>query len=96
MSITLNDVEKIAELARLRITDQEKDKFTEQLNIILEYMNKLNEVDTTNVEPLSHPLELYNVFREDKIEDSLPVEKVLENAPAKTKKYFKVPKVIVK
>jgi len=57
MSITLNDVEKIAELARLRITDQEKNKFTEQLNIILEYMNKLNEVDTTNVEPLSHPLE---------------------------------------
>ena len=49
MSITLNDVEKIAELARLRITDQEKNKFTEQLNIILEYINKLNEVDTTNV-----------------------------------------------
>jgi aspartyl-tRNA(Asn)/glutamyl-tRNA(Gln) amidotransferase subunit C len=96
MSISIKDVEKIAELARLNLTPEEKNKFTKQFNIILEYFNKLNELDTSRIEPLSHTLDISNIFREDQVQPSLPVEKVLENAPDKTGNYFKVPKVIEK
>ena len=96
MAVTKKEVEKIAQLAKLKLSEKEKEKFTGQLNIILEYMEKLNELDTTEVEPLSHPLELSNVFREDKVKPSLPVEKALQNAPARSGNYFKVPKVIKK
>ena len=65
MSVSLKDVEKIADLARLYITEEEKEKYTRQLNVILEYMEQLNKVDTSNVEPLSHPFELTNIFRDD-------------------------------
>ncbi len=94
MSVTLKDVEHVAKLARLEFTEEEKKMFTRQLNQILEYMEKLNELDTTNVEPLSHVIELSNVFRQDTVRPSYPVEEVLKNAPAKTEKFFKVPKVI--
>jgi aspartyl-tRNA(Asn)/glutamyl-tRNA(Gln) amidotransferase subunit C len=96
MSVSLKEVEKIAGLARLHITQEEKKKYTEQLNLILDYMEQLNQVDTSDVEPLSHPLELTNVFREDEIRPSLPVDKALKNAPDKSGNYFKVPKVISK
>ena len=96
MAVTIKDVEKIAELARLKLDKVEKEKMTFQLNKILEYMEKLNELDTCNVEPLAHTQELVNVFREDKVKPSLPVEKALENAPERMGNYFKVPKVIVK
>ncbi len=94
MSVTIKDVEHIAALARLEFSEQEKEKFTHQLNDILKYVEKMNELDTSNVEPLSHVIELQNVFREDKVKPSTPTEDVLKNAPAKTEKYFKVPKVI--
>ncbi len=94
MSVTIKDVEHVATLARLEYTDEEKEKFTHQLNDILSYMEKLNELDTTNVEPLSHVIELQNVFREDKQEPSYPQEEMLKNAPSKNEKFFKVPKVI--
>ena len=94
MSVTIKDVEHVAKLARLEFTEEEKKMFTRQLNQILEYMEKLNELDTTNVEPLSHVIDLSNVFREDRVRPSCPVEEVLKNAPAKTEKFFKVPKVI--
>ena len=96
MSVSIKEVEKIAELARLHITENEKEKYTEQLNVILEYMEQLNQVDTSKVEPLSHPFELTNVFRSDEVQPSLPVEEALKNAPDKSGNYFKVPKVISK
>ena len=96
MSVSLKDAEKIADLARLYITEEEKEKYTRQLNVILEYMEQLNKVDTSNVEPLSHPFELTNVFRDDEVQPSLPVDEALKNAPDKSGNYFKVPKVINK
>lgn len=92
--ITKKDVEYVAKLARLKLLEKEKDKFTKQLDQILKYIDKLNELDTEKVKPTSHTLPLKNVFREDKVRKSLKVEKVLENAPEKIKGFFKVPKVI--
>ena len=94
MSVTVNDVEHVAKLARLQFKDAEKEKYTHQLNEILEYMEKLNELDTTNVEPLSQVIELSNVFREDKVKPSSLREEMLKNAPEKNDEFFKVPKVI--
>ncbi len=94
MSITIQDVEQIAKLARLEFTREEKEKLTHQMNQILTYMEKLNEVDTTNVEPLSHVIELNNVFREDVVRPSSSRQEMLQNAPDHTEEFFKVPKVI--
>jgi len=94
VAVTLNDVEHVAALARLSFTDEEKKKLVEQLNEILEHMEQLNELDTGNVDPLSHVIELSNVFRDDERKPSLSREEALRNAPARTEKFFKVPKVI--
>jgi aspartyl-tRNA(Asn)/glutamyl-tRNA(Gln) amidotransferase subunit C len=94
MPVTIKDVEHVAKLARLTFSDEEKEKLTHQLNQILDYIEKLNELDTTTVEPLSHVIDLKNVFREDKARPSIPPEEALKNAPAKTEKFFRVPKVI--
>ena len=94
MAVTKKDVEKIAELARLKFTDEELENFTPQMNEILSYMDKLNELDTENVKPLSHPVEQTNVFREDELKPSISTEDALKNAPAKDDHHFKVPKVI--
>ncbi|HEX9253075.1 MAG TPA: Asp-tRNA(Asn)/Glu-tRNA(Gln) amidotransferase subunit GatC [Ignavibacteriaceae bacterium] len=94
MAVTKNDVEKIVELARLKFSEEELQNFTPQMNEILSYMNKLNELNTENVEPLSHPVEQTNVFREDEMRPSIPTEAALKNAPAKDERHFKVPKVI--
>lgn len=92
--ITKRDVEYVVKLARLKLSEQEKGKFTKQLDQILKYVDKLNELDTEKMKPTSHVLPLKNVFREDKVGKSLEVEKVLENAPEKARGFFKVPKVI--
>ncbi|MGE5398943.1 MAG: Asp-tRNA(Asn)/Glu-tRNA(Gln) amidotransferase subunit GatC [Ignavibacteriales bacterium] len=94
MSVTRKDVEHIAELAKLKFNEAELENFTGQLNQILSYVDKLNELDTENVEPLSYPVETGNVLREDSLMDSLPSEAVLKNAPEATESFFKVPKVI--
>ena len=94
MSVTMKDIEKIAELAKLKFSEQELKDFTPQMNEILNYMEKLNELDTENVKPLSHPIEQTNVFREDKLKPSISTEEALKNAPAKDDNHFKVPKVI--
>ncbi|MBK7498341.1 MAG: Asp-tRNA(Asn)/Glu-tRNA(Gln) amidotransferase subunit GatC [Ignavibacteriales bacterium] len=94
MAVTKKDVEKIAELARLKFTDKELENFTPQMNEILSYMDKLNELDTENVNPLSHPVEQTNVFREDELKPSISTENALKNAPSKDEHHFKVPKVI--
>ncbi|HMN24440.1 MAG: Asp-tRNA(Asn)/Glu-tRNA(Gln) amidotransferase subunit GatC [Ignavibacteriaceae bacterium] len=94
MAVTKNDIEKIAELAQLKFSEAELENFTPQMNEILNYMEKLNELDTENVEPLSHPIEQTNVFREDELKNSITTEEALKNAPAKDEHHFKVPKVI--
>ena len=94
MKITVKDVQYVANLARLELTDEELGNLTKQLDGILTYMNKLNELDTEGIEPLSHVLPLKNVYREDKVTSSLPVEEALKNAPCREGGFFKVPKVI--
>lgn len=94
MSIEIKDVEHVAKLARLELTDEEKDKITGQLNAILKYAEKLNELDTENVEPTSHVAPLVNVMREDKPRPSWPIEEVLKNAPDEEDGQFRVPAVL--
>ena len=94
MSVTKNDVEHIAKLAKLEIKEDEINEFTSQLNQMLEYVDKLNELDTENVKPLSHPVEGENVFREDILKTSIPTYDALKNSASRTEEYFKVPKVI--
>ena len=94
MAITIKDVEHIAKLAKLEFTDAEKEKFTHQLNQILEYVEQMNKLDTSRIEPLSHVIELSNVFRVDEVKQGVSTEEALKNAPSKTEEFFKVPKVI--
>lgn len=94
MKITEKDVEHVAKLARLALSDEEKKLFTEQLNSILDYVDKLNQLDTEGVEPLAHVFPAFNVFREDETRTSLSIEDVLQNAPDKEGRFFKVPKVL--
>ncbi len=94
MSVTIKEVERIAQLAKLHVSDAEKETFTHQFNDILKYMEQLNSVDTTNVEPLSQVVELQNVFRDDVVQPSISTEEALQNAPSATEEHFKVPKVI--
>jgi aspartyl-tRNA(Asn)/glutamyl-tRNA(Gln) amidotransferase subunit C len=92
--ITKKEVEYVARLARLRLTEEEKERYTKQLADILRYINKLNELDTEKVEPTSHVLHLSNVFREDRVKPSLKQEEILANAPEVESSYFKVKKII--
>lgn len=93
-SITVKDVEQVAALARLALSDEEKAKFAEQLGAILRYVEKLNELDTDGVEPTSHVLPLANVMREDEPRPSWPREQVLANAPDEENGQFRVPSVL--
>jgi aspartyl-tRNA(Asn)/glutamyl-tRNA(Gln) amidotransferase subunit C len=92
--ISLDQVQEVAKLARLDLPVDRLQKLTGQLESILEYVAKIGEVDVANVEPMAHALPLHNVFREDVVEPSLPLEKVLMNAPETDGPFFKVPKVI--
>lgn len=94
MAVTRKEVEHIAELARLELTESELEEYTSQLNKILEYVEKLNKLNTENVKPLSHPIEGENVFRDDVVKPSIDREEALKNAPSKDDEFFKVPKVI--
>ncbi len=94
MSITIKDVEHVADLARLDLSAEEKEQFAGQLNAILKYAEKLGGLDTEGVEPTSHVLPLANVMREDKARPSWPIEKVLANAPEEEDGQFKVPAVL--
>lgn len=94
MSISIRDVEHVAELARLELTEEEKTAYAEQLNEILQYVEKLNELDTDSVEPTSHVLPLTNVMREDEVRPSPPIEAVLRNAPEEEDGQFKVPAIL--
>lgn len=87
-------VRKVAKLARLDLTEAEIEEFTGQLIAILDYVEKMNELDTGSVEPLAHCLPITNVFRKDDIKESLGTEKTLANAPQRDGEFFKVPKII--
>ena len=94
MKITLQDVEKVAKLARLEVSPAEKEAFAKQLSQILTHVEKLREYDTTGVEPTAAVLGQVNVFRDDIVRPSLPVEKALANAPEREGDGFAVPKII--
>lgn len=85
---------KVARLARLKLSDEERDRFTTQLADVLRYVALLNEVETDGVEPMAHALERTNVFRADQPCESLPREKLLANAPKTDGKYFAVPQIL--
>lgn len=87
-------VRHVALLSRLTFSGQEIEEFTDNLNRILEYVDKLNELDTQEVKPTSHSLPMANVFRGDEARPSLSAEEALKNAPEKEKNCFKVPKII--
>ncbi|MBN2131919.1 MAG: Asp-tRNA(Asn)/Glu-tRNA(Gln) amidotransferase subunit GatC [Sedimentisphaerales bacterium] len=87
-------VRKVAKLARLELTDGEIQEFTGQLGAILGYVDKLGELETTDVEPLAHCLPVRNVFRKDEVRDSLGTERALANAPQRDGPFFKVPKIL--
>jgi aspartyl-tRNA(Asn)/glutamyl-tRNA(Gln) amidotransferase subunit C len=94
MRISKQDVEQVAKLARLEITETEKEAFAQQLSGILTYVEKLNQLKTAGVEPTATVPGQTNVFREDKSRPSLPVDKALANAPEQAGGFFVVPKII--
>lgn len=94
MSITIKDVEHVAALARLELSEIEKEQFTGQLNAILKYAEKLGELDTDNVPPTSHVQPITNVMREDVSRPSVGVEKAMRNAPDEDEGQFRVPAVL--
>jgi aspartyl-tRNA(Asn)/glutamyl-tRNA(Gln) amidotransferase subunit C len=88
------DIEKVARLARLELSEEEKVTFGNQLEQVLNYMEQLNQLDTTGVEPTSHAIPLFNVFKEDEVRPSFSQEEVLAIAPDEENGHFKVPKII--
>lgn len=91
--ITIKDVEHVAKLARLELTDEEKEKFTKQLGDVLKYVEQMNEVDTTDVVPMAHAFDVVNVMREDKVVYEQSKEELMKNAPDEENGFFKVPKI---
>ncbi len=94
MSITRRDVEHIAELSRLALTEEEVSLYTEQLKKILHYVEKLSSVDTRDIEPTTYTIPLQRRRRRDEVSPSLPPEEALKNAPERDKDCFKVPRII--
>jgi aspartyl-tRNA(Asn)/glutamyl-tRNA(Gln) amidotransferase subunit C len=94
MAIDEKQVDHVAHLSRLNLTDGEKQVFARQMDSILEYVEKLDELDTEGVQPLVHIAPRENVFREDKTGTSLSRKQALQNAPGKTGGYFQVPRII--
>ncbi|MCC6865919.1 MAG: Asp-tRNA(Asn)/Glu-tRNA(Gln) amidotransferase subunit GatC [Ignavibacteria bacterium] len=95
MSVTIKDVEKIAKLAKLRFTDEEKLKLSNEMNEVLGFIDTINKIPgIENVEPLENINNTQNVFREDISEVGVTKEEALKNAPDKSENFFKVPKVL--
>ena len=93
MSLSIDDVRKVAKLARLDLPEADLARMRQQLSAILSYIDQLNELNTDGVEPLAHPLPVRNVFRPDEPTPSLPPAAALQNAPSKVGDYFGVPAV---
>ena len=94
MKISADEVKYVSNLARLELGSEETKEMVSQLDRILAYVDKLNELDTSNVEPTTHAISITNAFREDELQDSLAQEKALANGPQQNGESFVVPKVI--
>ena len=94
MKITRAEVEHVAKLARLELSDEEKETFTGQMDAILAYVDKLNELDTSGIIPTAHAVPMENSFRDDMEAPSIGVENAMANAPDRVDGFFRVPKVI--
>ncbi|AVQ38436.1 Asp-tRNA(Asn)/Glu-tRNA(Gln) amidotransferase GatCAB subunit C [Clostridium botulinum] len=94
MSVSKKDVEYVAELARLEFKEEEKDNFVDDLNKILNYMEKLDELNTDDVDIVVNPYYIENKYREDNVEKSMELKEVIDNAPESLEEYVIVPKVI--
>jgi len=94
MGLTREEVQRVAMLARLRLTAEEENRLTEELDGILHYMDKLNALDTSQVEPFTHAVDIVNAFREDKVTNQPNADALLANAPEKDETFFRVPKII--
>jgi len=94
MKVTKATIEHVANLARLNLTQDEMDRLTSEMENIISYVDKLNELDTSGVKPMEHVIPIKNVFREDRVEKSYDREKVLSNAPSRENGCFKVPKIV--
>ncbi|BCS55601.1 Asp-tRNA(Asn)/Glu-tRNA(Gln) amidotransferase subunit GatC [Geobacter sp. SVR] len=94
MKITVAEVEYVARLARLDLSEEEKGLFAGQMDAILGYVEKLGELDTDGIQPTSHAVPMENAFRQDRAEPSIGVEKALANAPNRLESFYRVPKVI--
>jgi aspartyl-tRNA(Asn)/glutamyl-tRNA(Gln) amidotransferase subunit C len=92
--ISLDQVRHVAKLARLALREDQLTKIAPQLGAILQYIEQINKIDKSGVEPMAHALPLHNVLREDVVEPSLPLEEVLKNASQTDGPFFKVPKII--
>lgn len=91
--ISKKDVEHVAKLACIELTESEKEKFTKQLGDIIKHVDQLNEVDTTNIDPMAHPSPFFNVMRDDVVEYNNTKEELIANAPEEEDSFFKVPKI---
>lgn len=96
MSIDKATVENIAKLAKLEFNDHDKEEIIKDLNRMLQFVDKLNEIDTDNIEPLTHMAEEHNVLRDDMVKTEITQAEALKNAPQKDSDYFIVPKVLKK
>ncbi len=94
MSLTRQEVEHIAELAKLGLTEEEKEQFRNQLSAILDYAQMLQQLDTDDVSPTAHAMGLHNVLRPDEVAPSLPQDQILANAPDQAAGYFRVKAVL--
>ncbi len=92
--ITLEEVKHVAHLARLEFSQKELESFKDQLDAILEFVAKLEDLDTEGVEPTNHAIEIFNCFREDKVKESLEIKDVMKNAPQGEEGSFVVPRII--
>jgi aspartyl-tRNA(Asn)/glutamyl-tRNA(Gln) amidotransferase subunit C len=94
MKISCEGISYITKLARLKLTKIEQERLTKDMTNILEFVDKINQLDTEGVTPTSHAVHINNVFRDDIIEESYDKEKILANAPEKENDFFKVPKIV--
>ena len=94
MAIGRKEVEHVASLARLALNEDEKKAYEEELKDVITFMDKLEELDTEGIEPTIHVLDMHNVFRKDEVQESLPIEDVLKNAPDSEEDYFVVPSIL--
>ncbi|PSQ95851.1 MAG: Asp-tRNA(Asn)/Glu-tRNA(Gln) amidotransferase GatCAB subunit C [Bacteroidetes bacterium SW_9_63_38] len=94
MAISREEVQHVAQLARLSFSDDEEERMAEEMSQILNHVDKLNELDTSGVPPMSHVLDVTNVFRDDTIESRIDQEQALEPAPETDGEHFQVPKVV--